>query len=197
MVKDHTTTESARANFPGPPSKNGDTQSKHLRPYVSIIVENKVVDAFIDTGADLTFISEELRQSIDSLQKRPLQKPVGLTTSVTSEIIDKLGCVSLNLNFGSKQMCHEVQVARGIDKSFIIGWDFLLNHSVILDLHGGYMEMYGIRYPFVKPMSNTPLCSSVVAHISCSLPAKSESMLLARISTSKHSVIPDEQCGVF
>lgn len=32
--------------------------------YASIVVEDRVVDAFIDTGADCTFISEKLRENI-------------------------------------------------------------------------------------------------------------------------------------
>ena len=86
------------------------------------------------------------------ITKRPLQKPTGITTSVTSEVIDKLGCVNVNLMFGSKQFCHEVQVARGIDKSLIIGWDFLLKHSAVLNVQRRCIEMYELeRCHFVQP----------------------------------------------
>lgn len=59
----------------------------------------------------------------------------------------------------------------------------MLKHYVVLHLHKGYVEMYVDKYYFIEPIKNAPLCSNVVALISCSLPAKSESVMLARIPT--------------
>lgn len=172
--------------------------NENVLPYITIIVEDKVVDAFIDTGASLTFINEELRQNIALLSKRPMQKPSGVTISVTREVVDRVGSFNVNLMFGTKRIVHNIQVlvARGIDKDFIIGWDFMIKHSVVLDLERGYFEMYGKQYLLVKPQMNVPLCSDVVAQVSYNLPARSESLVLARISTPDHCVIPDGFCGI-
>ena len=49
-------------NLLGPPLDKSSVQSACFRPYIALVVENRVVDAYIDTGADLSFMSEELRQ---------------------------------------------------------------------------------------------------------------------------------------
>ena len=73
---------------------------------------------------------------------------------------------------------------------------FYLEHGVIIDVKGGYFIMHDTKYPLVTPKSNIPLYSEAVAHVSYNIPAKSESVLLARISTPNQSLALNGFCGV-
>ena len=64
-----------------------------LLSFIPIVLEDVTLDAFLDTGSDISIISEELRQKLPTLKKRPIKKSYLLARSVTGESIDSLGSI--------------------------------------------------------------------------------------------------------
>lgn len=83
-----------------------------LTSYVFAVIEDAAVRAFLDTGSEISLISDSLRMSIPSLRKKPLQKSNVLAQSVTGECLDTLGTLSIAVRIGEEMFTHNVQVVR-------------------------------------------------------------------------------------
>lgn len=97
--------------------------------YVSVVIEDTVVHAFIDTGADISVVSEDFRKATPSLFKRPVMKQFIPLTDVTGDPLNSLGSISVNLSIAHHTMTHTLQVVRNCTKPLILGWDFLVANS--------------------------------------------------------------------
>lgn len=98
--------------------------------YVSVVIEDTVVHAFVDSGADISVISEDFGMSTSALHKEPIVKQFVPLTGVTG---DPLGSISVNLNIAHEPMTHALQVVRNSTKPLILGWDFLVANGIIVD----------------------------------------------------------------
>ncbi len=119
-----------------PLAETGNTEaavSKDFTSYVNGIVEGTDMHIMLDTGSIISFISEETKMSIPSLAKRPIKKFI-MSQAVS---LDTLGMVDSTFKLGSQTLQHEVQVIRNVSQGFILGFDFLTPHSVILDMERG------------------------------------------------------------
>lgn len=58
---------------------------------VALVIEDTVVHAFIDTGADVSLISEDFRMSTPTLRQRPLVKQFIPLTSISGDTLDSVG----------------------------------------------------------------------------------------------------------
>ena len=65
--------------------------------YVRGIVEGSDMHIMLDTGSSISFISENIRMSLPSLNRRPLKKDFVLSKSVTGQHLDTLGTVNIAL----------------------------------------------------------------------------------------------------
>lgn len=65
----------------------------HFSPHFDI---DTVVHAFIDTGADVSFISGDFRMSTPTLHQSPLMKQFIPLTSLSRDTLDSVGTLSVN-----------------------------------------------------------------------------------------------------
>ncbi len=91
-------------------------------PYVCAIIENIDIQAFVDTGSEISLISETLRMSIPSLSKRPIQKSSLLEKSVTGDYLDTLGMLPITIRLVEEVFPHDVQVVRNSTQPVIYPW---------------------------------------------------------------------------
>ncbi len=118
-------------------------------PYVFAIIENIAIQAFIDTGSEISLISETLRMSTPSLAKKPIQKSFLLAKSVTGDYLDTLGMLPITIRLGEEVFSHDVQVVRNAIQPVILGWDFLSKHHSAIDLRENHLKLWNRTVPLL------------------------------------------------
>lgn len=125
---------------------------------VLAIIENVVTKVYIDSGSDVSLISEAFRMSIPSLRTKTLQQPQVVPRAVTGDYLDNLGTRSVNMRLGSEMFAHTVQVVRNVTQPVILGWDFLFAHFVVLDLKQGLLKVGSrARVPLLSATETAPI----------------------------------------
>lgn len=142
----------------------GDEAQQVLAPsyktptrYVMTIIENIATKVYLDTGSDISLISEAFRMSIPSLRTRTMQLSLLFPRAVTGDL-DNLGTLPITIRLGTETFTHTVQVVRNITQPVILGWDFLLTHHALVDLRQGSFKV-GNRtsVPLLRATEAAPL----------------------------------------
>lgn len=84
------TTQAHKDNNALPTDFTRDCEIDASKRYVSVVIEDTVVHAFVDTGADISVISEDFRMSTMSLHKKPIVKEFVPLTGVTGDPLDSV-----------------------------------------------------------------------------------------------------------
>ncbi len=122
------------------------TVSKDFTFYVNGIVEGADMHIMLDSGATISFISEDTKMSIPSLAKRPIKKKFIMSQAVTGQSLDTLGMIDITFKLGSQTLQHEVQVIRNVTQGFILGLDFLM--VLFWTCGGGYTIWVTMSGPY-------------------------------------------------
>ena len=101
--------------------KNVCTSLTSPQAFIPINVEGTNVLAFLDTGADVSIISDKLRMQIPQLKRTPLTPLLVNTLSITGQPMDTLGQIVISIRVGTSTVSHMFQVVRGISKQFLLG----------------------------------------------------------------------------
>lgn len=88
---------------------------------VLAIFENVGTKVYVDSGSDISIISEAFRMSMPSLRTKPLQRPQIVPRAVTLDYLNNLGTLSTNLALGSEMFTHTVQVVMLHRLLFLVG----------------------------------------------------------------------------
>lgn len=140
------------------------TNNDNFTAYIRGIVEGTDMHILLDTGSSISCISESVRMSLPSLNRRPLKKNLILSKSVTGHSLDTLGTVNIALQLGSLNLQHEVQVIRNVGQTILLGWDFLQQHNAVLDLGIGICRLHSHNLPLLCTTELIPgSCSALVA----------------------------------
>lgn len=153
-------------------------------PFVFAIIENTAVEVFMDTGSEISLISESLRMSIPSLMRKPMQKSYILAKSVTGEYLDTLGMLTISIRLGQEVFNHSVHVVRNSSQAAILGWDFLCKHHAIVNLQDNSLCLWDWSVPLLCASQKAPLKCSAIMLASLTVPAMSEMNVLAKIQPS-------------
>jgi hypothetical protein len=78
------------------------------------VIENIATKVYLDTGSDISLISEAFGMSIPSLRTKAMQHSELLPRAVTGDYLDVLGTLPINIRLGSEQFTHTVHVFRAI-----------------------------------------------------------------------------------
>lgn len=62
-----------------------------LKRYVSVVIKDTLVYAFVNTGTDISVISEDFKMTTMSLCKQPIVKQFVPLTGVTGDPLDSVG----------------------------------------------------------------------------------------------------------
>ena len=174
-----------------------DTHNDTPLSFIPVIVENLSLDALLDTGSDISLISDDLRQSIPSLKRRSLTTSFLLAKSVTGENLDSLGMIPINLQLGSQMIQHNFHVVRNSTRSLVLGWDFILTSHGIIDTTKGLVTLCKENIKLLRPQKHAPAFSNVYVSANITIPAQVHINIIAKLDYPQHSVIPDKYSGIF
>ncbi len=165
--------------------------------YVSVVIEDTVVHAFVDTGADISVISEDFRMSTTSLYKKPIVKQFVPLTGVTGDPLDSVGSISVNLSIAHKPLTHALQVVRNCTKPLILGWDFLVANGIIVNTRNMALIVDDKVVPLVSPHQYVPKLTNVTVSSTVTVPAMSEMVITATLDVPLKGLVPHDYAGVF
>lgn len=129
--------------------------------YVKGLIEGCEVTILMDTGSNVSLITDSFRMSIPSLRKRVLNRQYILARAVNGQLLDTLGTLLLSVNMGNEHWEQEVHVVREATQSVLLGWDFLHHHHAIIDIAQGVIHLRDIRIPLMRTTDFVPECCNV------------------------------------
>lgn len=160
---------------------------------VLLIIEDTVVHAFIDTGADVSLISEEFRMSTPTLRQRPLVKQ----TSISGDTLDSVGTLSANVTLGKRTVSHSFQVIRNCSKALVLGWDFLSMHKIVINMQNMSFQLGEDSISFVGVDQHSLKLVDVTVCTTTVVPALSEAVITAKLASLHTGLQPNGYTGVF
>ena len=94
------------------------------------------------------------------------------------------------------QFQHRFLVVRNIKHSIILGWDFLVANSAIIDTSQSKLVLDGVEVLFVRNKQCIPIsCNALIAE-TIQVPPNCEMNIQLRIASDKYSFEPDDYVGV-
>lgn len=96
----------------------------------------------IDTGSSISFISEATQKANPFLCKKTLKCNFILSKFVTGQNMDTLVTVTVTLRLATLRLQHDIHVIRNVNHGVILGWDFLQQHQVVLNIGRGLFCLY-------------------------------------------------------
>lgn len=149
--------------------------------YMISIIENIATKVFLDSGSDISLISEALRMSVPSLRTKPMQRSELLPRAVTGDYLDNLGTLPITIRLGNEMFTHIVQVVRNITQPVILGWDFLLSHRAVMNVGEGNLKVGNTTVPLLRATEVAPLSCHAVTLSPIVVPAMSQMTVLAKV----------------
>ena len=117
---------------------------------VSIQIGKQRYRTLVDTGAEVSLVSEKTWGKFHP-QPRMTKTPVTLH-SVSGEGLNVRGKVSLKFSLGGKKFTHTFIVVRGMDRSFIMGTDFMKEHGVRIYFDLRKVRVGNVYVPYEQDM---------------------------------------------
>ena len=167
------------------------------KPFASILIEGTPVLALLDTGSDISIVSDDFRMQVPSLRKKPVTKQFLNTQSVTGQRMDTLGTIPITITVGSFTTSHVVQVVRGVNRQFLLGWDFFCSHKAKIDIEHAMLTVANHSCPLVSFPRDSPICCNVWVSSPVTLPSLSESHISVTLESPVHGYITDTHAGIF
>lgn len=164
---------------------------------VSLVIEDTIVHAFIDTGADVSFISEDFRMSTPTLRQRPLVKQFIRLTSISGDTLDSVGTLSANVTLGKRTVSHSFQVIRNCSKALVLGWGFLSMHKIVINMQNMSFQLGEDSISFVGVDQHSLKLVDVTVCTTTVVPALSEVVITAKLASPHTGLQPNGYTGVF
>lgn len=143
-------------------------------PLIQIALASTELHALVNTGSGLSIITDECRRSIPALSAQPISKSFVMASSVTGHLLDIIGSVTAPIHIGDITFSHVFHVVRAAVHPVLIGWDFLIEHGVTVDIPHARLQLYGTSISLLSPQSLIPVQSSVVTVAQVTVPPMSE-----------------------
>ncbi|KAJ8035952.1 hypothetical protein HOLleu_19788 [Holothuria leucospilota] len=175
----------------GSPRRNDD-----VTQYISVTIEGVQVDATLDTGSDITLISEKLRNTIPTLNRWPGQQSHVIGKSATGHTIDGIGTITATISVGQNTFQTEFHIGRNITQPMIIGWDFIKRHIQEVDILQGTVTVEGEKISMLRKEKNAPVCCNLILEQPVTIPPQTQVHIQARLETPPYKVLPDSYIGL-
>lgn len=146
-------------------------------PFIQIALAGTELHALVDTGSGLSLITDDCRRSIPVLSTQSISKSFVLASSVTGQQLDILGSVTAPVHIGDVTFSHVFHVVRTATHPVLIGWDFLIEHNVTVDIPHACLQLYNTSVPLSPPQSLIPVQSSAVSVAQVTVPPMSEMVI--------------------
>ncbi|MEW8548469.1 MAG: reverse transcriptase domain-containing protein, partial [Candidatus Thiodiazotropha sp.] len=164
----------------------------------NIEIEGIETKAFVDTGAEISLVSEKFRQSSNILKKLKVKSVNGLkATSVNNEPVQLLGCVTLNMRLGDVDTAWTFYVTREMSHPVLLGWDFIQGNDVTINGSKSEMTIGASTIQFLPLWRILPRVCSASLKESVVIPPRTEVMVAAKLEPVKnYEIVPDGYDGV-
>ncbi len=146
-------------------------------PFIQIALAGTELHALVDTGSGLSLITDYCRRSIPALSTQSINKSFVLASSVTGQLLDILGSVTAPIHIGDVTFTHVFHVVRTATHPALIGWDFLIEHNVTVDIPHSRLQLYNTSVPLSPPQSLIPVQSFAVTVAQVTVPPMSEMVI--------------------
>ena len=134
---------------------------------------------------------------VPSLRKKPITKQFLNTQSVTGQRMDTLGTIPITLTIGSFTTSLTVQVVRGVNRQFLLGWDFFCSHKAKIDIEHAMLTLANHSCPLVSFPRDSPICCNVHVSSPVTIPSLSESHISVTLKSPTLGYTPDAYTGIF
>lgn len=141
--------------------------------YVKGLVEGDV-SVLIDSGSNVSLISEEFKMSIPTLRKRVLNTQYMFACAVNGQLLDTLGTVALPIELGGRSYEQNVHVVWGATQDILLGFDFMRQTCVIMDVGRGLLCIGDSNIPLLRASDFIPQCCNVSMSMNATVPPFSE-----------------------
>ena len=122
---------------------------------VTGLIEGECVEMLIDTGSAVIIIREDVWRRSQESHQLQLQLPIRSVVAANGEELDLLGQSEVTLGIGGLAVKHLVLVAKGLTQECLLGANFLMQHSCVVDLQKMKLFAGGTAVSFVsQPGSN-------------------------------------------
>ncbi len=155
-------------------SDNMQCTSTPPTPFIQITLAGTEIYALVDTGSGLSLIADDCRRSIPALASQPISKSFVLASSVTGQPLDILGSVAALVHVGDAIFSHTFHITRTATHPVLIGWDFMVQHAVTVDIPCKQIRLYDTATSLSPPQSFTPLHSAAITVAQVTVPPMSE-----------------------
>ncbi len=144
-------------------------------------ISNISVQGLLDTGADVSVLSEDTVQAIKPAVRKPYHHSKYKTmVGFAGQRQQVLGCIELPIQIGSLTSSHTFQIIAGLQYPVIIGRDFLHQHKAKIDYDTKQLSFAGDDHIAVTMTKGLP-----GARVKCSqrtvIPPKCEMMVPVKI----------------
>ena len=172
----------------------GTTSSCHI----SVIVEGKKANAVIDTGSDVTLISEQIYQSMSKplpLISRVVLRTAGRDLTMKGSVVGPANVCIGNLSFNMNLF------VAPLESEMLLGKDFFSKHGVRVDFQSKEMVIGSSHFPFTSETPDATLKSSAVqlprrtvlppnavCRIQCEMDEHLEHFMVEPSSTNKYLI---------
>ncbi|XP_033116961.1 UBA domain-containing protein Mud1-like, partial [Anneissia japonica] len=169
---------------------------KGFNSHIQLYVEGHKVSALIDTGANISLLSNQFRKSNKFLKSRGLQKVFTRAKAVDGSPLDIIGCVQVNLRIGDVTLNHNFHVTSSMERPMILGWDFLRSNGAVIDLQTGVIKIADTVTSFRTDRQVALHTCNVVLPRALVVPAGMEMTVDAKVSAPECISIPHGYEGV-
>ena len=149
--------------------------------YVKGLVEGVDVTVLIDSGSNVSLISEEFRMSIPALRKHVLNTQYMYARAVNGQLLDTLGPVALPINLGGKSCEQTVHVVRGATEAILLGFDFMRQTHAIMDVGRGLLSIGDVNIPLLQATDFIPKCCNISVSTDATVPPFSEMIVPVQV----------------
>ena len=147
----------------------------------NIKIQNLNIRALIDTGSELTLISEKVYNGLNNI---PALKKCNIALhSASGSKLQVLGNVTINIKLQGLKFDQEFIVVRDLTRSAILGRDFLVANSARLYFDLGKLRIRGVYIPMEKDIH---LASSVYAASTITLRPQTSYIVVACVNSSPY-----------
>ena len=158
--------------------------------YIRGLIENVDVAILIDSGSNVSLISEAFKMSIPALRKRVLCTNYMFAHAVNGQVLDTLGTMTITVSLGEIFVEQIVHVVRGSTQKVLLGFDFLTEFHAVLDVGHNLLCLRGMCIPLLHASDLIPKCCNVTMSTDVIIPAYSEIVVPVQVvapqSTEPH-----------
>ena len=127
-----------------------NNEHSFFSPVITAVVQNKRVAALVDTGSQVTILSEQV---YNSLTEKPELAEIVSLRMAGEQVLSGRVARKVNISIGEEHFMWDVYVAPIVD-SFILGIDFMNRFEVKLDLKNGIFKIKGYRESLLMKRNN-------------------------------------------